>query len=290
MPKGLLDQVLPDVRFRQAINELLKPVLTELIARNRQRRAELAKQPPCSARRHLPNPEKPENVVYPVRLKVVCHPAQPITPPLVPILLHVRPIIGGKAPVLAHFSVIIRGCASFFVHVEKLRRVPRIYGVMVDANWQVALEHHAHFRGILRHFKHLHMQQILDIVVESDAFVKIRFRRRQRCKPCWGHHSRAEVPPPIGVGRAKEVTEIAKKTIGPQPKLSLTPEFLEPLRIKSLLALFGEHGFQQIQLCHHHIRKIDWIRDLQIEIGVPLFFLVVKRIVKNLDFFVDFGL
>jgi len=63
--------------------------------------------------------------------------------------------------------------------------------------------------------------------------------RKQRLfrSSTWGHHSRAEVPPPIGVGRAKEVTEIAKKTIGPQPKLSLTPEFLEPLRIKSLLAL-----------------------------------------------------
>ena len=64
-----------------------------------------------------------------------------------------------------------------------------------------------------------------------------RERERLLRSSTWGHHSRAEVPPSIGVGRAKEVTEIAKKTIGPQPKLSLTPEFLEPLRIKSLLAL-----------------------------------------------------
>ena len=68
--------------------------------------------------------------------------------------------------------------------------------------------------------------------------------RKQRLlrSSTWGHHSRAEVPPSIGVGRAKDVTEIAKKTIGPQPKLSLTPEFLEPLRIKSLLALWKKKG------------------------------------------------
>ena len=88
-------------------------------------------------------------------LEVVGHPAEPLPPPPIPILPHLVPVVGGEAPVLPHLGVVVRRGARLLVHIEQMRRVPRVHRVVVDADGQVALEHHPLLRRVLGHVQQL---------------------------------------------------------------------------------------------------------------------------------------
>mmetsp|Transcript_37173 Transcript_37173/g.91125 ORF Transcript_37173/g.91125 Transcript_37173/m.91125 type:complete len:237 (-) Transcript_37173:85-795(-) len=78
-----------------------------------------------------------------VRVEVLRHGAQSLPPPRVVVLGHHLPVVRREAPILARHSKSVGRRASLEVHVVQLGLRPRVYAAAVDADWQVAFEHHA---------------------------------------------------------------------------------------------------------------------------------------------------
>ena len=136
-----LPQEMPaDVGAAEAVVVEMDPALADLVDMDRHRRIEVTHDALDMLVRHLPDPEEAEDVIDPIGIEVMTELREPRTPPGVVVLLHDLPVVGGKSPVLALHGEGVRRRAGLRVHLEQMRRGPRVHRLAVDADRQVALE------------------------------------------------------------------------------------------------------------------------------------------------------
>ena len=134
------------------------------------------------------------------------------------------------------------------------------------------------------------MEEVLNVVVEADALVKVRVLARELLELLRPHLPGPEGAPQVRVGSAKEVAEIAEEAVGAQPELSLRQELLVARGLEGLGAVLGEHIAEELELGVHHVGEVDRVVELHVQVGVPLLLLVVVRVVELLNLFVDLRL
>ena len=97
----------------------------------------------------FPDTEETKNMVYAVSCEILCHFAETLLPPLVVVLFHYLPIIGGKAPVLSVHGECVGWCACLTVHVEIIRLNPCLHAVAADADRDITFKDNTFFAGIV---------------------------------------------------------------------------------------------------------------------------------------------
>ena len=175
-----------------------------------------------------------------VGIEVVAHLLEAVAEPLVVVLGHFLPVIGGEAPVLSVGGKSIGRSAGLSVHVEEMRIDPRIDASAADTDGDVALEGDAVGMGIVNCLLQLDVQMILDEVVECDVGVTIEAVDELGAV--------GDVFPTVKVGCAEHVAEVAERRIGTQPVIVFIKECLECRRSKCLGTLLGIDEAQIVPL------------------------------------------
>ena len=111
-----------------------------LVAAVRQCRVEVAQQAALELQRDLPDTEEAEDMVDAEGVEVLAHLAQAALPPVVVVLCHLVPVVGGEAPVLTVHAEEIGRCAGAGIEVVELREAGSVHTVAAHSYGQVALQ------------------------------------------------------------------------------------------------------------------------------------------------------
>mmetsp|Transcript_31256 Transcript_31256/g.64787 ORF Transcript_31256/g.64787 Transcript_31256/m.64787 type:complete len:308 (-) Transcript_31256:521-1444(-) len=287
MAKRALEEPARDERLRQTVDEVLAARLPQLVARDRQRRAEPPQQTPSGRRRHFPDAEEPQDVVDAERLEVSAHPAKAVGPPAVTVLRHRLPVVRREPPVLPVLGVVVGGGTRLLVHVEEMRLEPGIHRVVVDADRQVALQDHPLGSGVVGCFLQLKVQLVLNKPVEGDAVVKVRVHCCHRLQLLERHAARAEGAPLVVVGGAEEVPKPTEQPVWLQPVRAFHHKLLESLALHRLLPDLLKDSTEVVHFHFHNFFKVNWPIELNVEVRVPLLLFVVVVVVQPLSLFLE---
>mmetsp|Transcript_6306 Transcript_6306/g.16140 ORF Transcript_6306/g.16140 Transcript_6306/m.16140 type:complete len:726 (-) Transcript_6306:375-2552(-) len=281
--KQPLHQVPLHIGLAKAVN-VVDALPVKLLLRDRQAGGELSEQAPGGRRRHLPDTEEAKDVVNAVGVEILGHGPEARAPPAEAVLAHLTPVVCRKAPILAVLRVVVGGRARLLVHVEEVGLEPGVDAVVVDPDWEVALEHHPLALTVLRRLLELQVKPVLDHPVEGDALVQVRIGGGKLLELLHRDLACAQGAPILVIGRAKEVPQPAEDPVGPDPALVALEEGLELLALEHL----GADGLvdlpQEAPLGIDHLRVVHGAVKFRLEILVPLNIRVVLGVVEALNF------
>ena len=130
-----------------------------------ERALELTKHASYGVGGYFPNSEEAEDVVYAIGVKVACHVAEALYPPLSAVAEHGFPIIGGEAPILSVCAEVVGGSSCLTVHIKIVWVCLYIAAVAVHSDGYVAFEHDSEGLGMGVDVAHLGVEYVLDITV-----------------------------------------------------------------------------------------------------------------------------
>ena len=148
----------------------IKSESSNFFGRHGESRSELSEQSLYTMAWNFPNAEESKDMVDAISCEIFCHLRETTLPPLVAILFHHLPIVGGEAPVLTIGREGIRWCTCLSVHVEIVWLNPGFYRVARDTDGDVTFEHNTFASCIVTCSKELHVKEVLDIIVVSNYF------------------------------------------------------------------------------------------------------------------------
>ena len=161
--------------------------------------------------------------------------AQATLPPLVAVLAHALPVVGGESPVLPLCGKGIGRCTGLAVEVEEACVLAGWHTVAADADGDVALEHHAQLARRFVNGLQLAVEQVLHESMEVALLLQLLILEvRSLCGPV------AEI------GRMVAVAQGAEVAVGWQPVGIVVAESLEAAGAFHLGTPFGEECAQEL--------------------------------------------
>lgn len=103
-----------------------------------------------------------------VSCKVFCHLGETAAPPTVIVFFHHFPVIGWESPVLSVDGESIGRSTCLTVEVEIMGFYPGFYAGTADTDGDVAFQQNAFCSGIRTYGEQLHVQLVLEVIVEGD--------------------------------------------------------------------------------------------------------------------------
>ena len=211
---------------------------------------------------HLPDPEKPENVIDAVSIKISAQLLEARTPPCVTITAHDLPVVSRKSPVLSLHRKGIRRCPSLRVHLEQMRRRPRVHGLTINPDRQIPLQREPFGMQVRNRIRKLAIKLVLqpDVIGnlrplgmrsdrESIDFFRIKYR---------------PLAPMRKVRRAIVVALHAENRIGKHPVMVVLEEIFESCRRGDRLGVLFKYPLEQARLGRHHTFVIDLRKRIQL--------------------------
>ena len=165
-----------------------------------------------------------------VSCKVFCHLGETAAPPAVIVFFHYFPIIGWESPVLSVDRERIGRSTCLTVEVEIMGFYPGFYAGTADTDGDVTFQQNAFCSGIRTNGKQLHVQLVLQVIVEGDFGIGFVFRRTQSGYFI-GIVSRI-FRPVIEIRCAIRVAQVAESRIRLKPFLIMPEEVQEIFRGK----------------------------------------------------------
>ena len=148
-----------------------KAELENFFLSKRQSRPKVSQQSVNMIVRDLPNPEKSQNMIYAVSVKIIGHMPETPPPPVIVILLHFVPIIGRKSPILPMTCKSIGRRPRLSVKMEQFGNSLSRNTVASDSDGYVSFQYHSQFTGMLMRRLHLPMEQELNERIELSTLV-----------------------------------------------------------------------------------------------------------------------